>query len=246
MPPLHRYFGTPVTTWILNVDLRAAASPTSTAACAASRSDALAAHGPAVAVVGVRVRDGPEVGAHAACGPTEVPVRFYKDREGRLSHHKRIGWFSPWHAAWINLRAMFVYGADFFLFRPGLVLLALGLLLTLPLSRAAADLGPITFSLHWMLLGDVALRARSPVRLHGHPVPGVLRLFGRSPTLGFRRFSYTRTVAASALMFVAGVGLAILLDRRLRTGGTGSVCPSDSPDEQPGVHGLAVHLIRGS
>ena len=36
MPPLHRYLGTPVTTWILNVHLRQPASPTSTAACAAS------------------------------------------------------------------------------------------------------------------------------------------------------------------------------------------------------------------
>ncbi len=54
----------------------------------------------------------------------EVPVHFLKDREGRLSHHKRSGWFSPWKAAWINLRAMFVYGADFFLLKPGIVLLA--------------------------------------------------------------------------------------------------------------------------
>jgi hypothetical protein len=28
----------------------------------------------------------------------EVPVRFLKDEKGRLSHHKRAGWFSPWHA----------------------------------------------------------------------------------------------------------------------------------------------------
>ena len=55
---------------------------------------------------------------------TEVPVTFYKDRDGRLSHHKRSGWFSPFHAAWINLRAMFIHGAEFFLFKPGIVLLA--------------------------------------------------------------------------------------------------------------------------
>ena len=70
---------------------------------------------------------------HMQLRTEEVPIRFLKDREGRLSHHKRSGWFSPWQAAWINLRAMFVYGANFFLFKPGLVLLALGLLLTLPL-----------------------------------------------------------------------------------------------------------------
>ena len=46
-------------------------------------------------------------------------MRFLKDRNGRVSHHKRMGWFSPWQAAWINLRAMFVYGADFFVLRAG-------------------------------------------------------------------------------------------------------------------------------
>jgi hypothetical protein len=51
---------------------------------------------------------------HLRLRTAEVPVKFYKDREGRLSHHKRSGWLSPWKAAWINLRAMFVYGADFF------------------------------------------------------------------------------------------------------------------------------------
>ncbi len=55
----------------------------------------------------------------------EVPVTFLKDREGRLSHHKRAGWFSPWQAAWINLRAMFIYGSDFFVFKPGVVLAGL-------------------------------------------------------------------------------------------------------------------------
>ena len=63
---------------------------------------------------------------HMALRTTEVPVRFLKDREGRVSHHDGSGWFSPWQAAWINLRAMFVYGADFFVFKPGFVLLGLG------------------------------------------------------------------------------------------------------------------------
>ena len=71
-----------------------------------------------------------------------MPVRFLKDQEGRLSHHKRAGWFSPWKAAWINLRAMFVYGADFFVLKPGIVLLGLGLLLTLPLSFGPSTIGP--------------------------------------------------------------------------------------------------------
>src|SRR4030095_2026009 len=74
-------------------------------------------------------------------------------REGRLSHHKRSGWFSPFHAAWINLRAMFIHGAEFFLFKPGFVFLALGLLFTLPLTFGPITIGKVTFSLYWMLVG---------------------------------------------------------------------------------------------
>src|SRR5260370_42351884 len=88
---------------------------------------------------------------HLSAG--EVPVRFLKDREGRLSHHKRAGWWSPFAAAWINLRAMFVYGVEFFSLRPGTVLLAAGLGLTLPLSAGPIRVGPVHFSLYWMLLG---------------------------------------------------------------------------------------------
>ena len=36
---------------------------------------------------------------HMQLRTAEVPIRFLKDREGRLSHHKRAGWFSPWQAA---------------------------------------------------------------------------------------------------------------------------------------------------
>ena len=95
---------------------------------------------------------------------TEVPVTFLKDKEGRVSHHKRMGWFSPFSAAWINLRAMFVYGADFFLFKPGLILTFFGLLLTLPLTFGPVSIGSITFSVYWMLVGLTltALGIRAP------------------------------------------------------------------------------------
>ena len=151
MPPLHRYLGTPVTTWILNVIF---ASRFSDIHCGMRgiTSDALER-------MDLRSQSWEYASemvlksVHMELRTEEVPIRFLKDREGRLSHHKRSGWFSPWQAAWINLRAMFVYGADFFLSSPACCCCALGLLLTLPLSFGTLTLGPITFSLHWMLLG---------------------------------------------------------------------------------------------
>src|SRR5215467_4424707 len=151
MPPLHQYLGTPVTTWILNF-------------LYGSRFSDIHCGMRGITLEALRTMDLQSQSWEYASemilksvrmklGTTEVPVRFLKDEKGRLSHHKRAGWFSPWHAAWINLKAMFIYGADFFLYRPGLLLLCTGLLLTLPLSRGPVTAGPITFSLHWMLFG---------------------------------------------------------------------------------------------
>ncbi|HUO85641.1 MAG TPA: glycosyltransferase family 2 protein, partial [Thermoanaerobaculia bacterium] len=116
MPALHRYFGTPLTTWILNTIFSSRFSDIHCGMRGITKD----------ALVRMDLRSqsweyASEMvlkSVHMRLRTEEVPIRFLKDREGRLSHHKRSGWFSPWHAAWINLRAMFVYGANFFLFRP--------------------------------------------------------------------------------------------------------------------------------
>ncbi len=209
MPPLHRYLGTPVTTWILNLifssrfsDIHCGMRGITTAAL--RRMDLQSQSWEYASEMVLK-------SVHMKLRTEEVPIRFLKDREGRLSHHRRSGWFSPWHAAWINLRAMFVYGADFFLYKPGLLVLALGLLLTLPLSFGAVSIGRITFSLHWMLLGvSLAILGLQCVYM------GILSqvFFDYSGDVAekwFRRFSYTRTVAISAALFLAGLVAAALL-----------------------------------
>ncbi|MES1206525.1 MAG: glycosyltransferase family 2 protein, partial [Pseudomonadota bacterium] len=209
MPPLHRYLGTPVTTWILNIIFGSRFSDIHCGMRGITR-DALAR-------MDLRSQSWEYASemvlksVHMKLRTEEVPIRFLKDREGRLSHHKRSGWFSPWQAAWINLRAMFVYGADFFLFKPGFVLLFLGLLLTLPLSFGTVTLGPVTFDLHWMLLGlSLSILGLQCVYL------GILsQIFfdysGEVTARWFRRFSYTRTVFISAALFAIGLGCGGLL-----------------------------------
>ncbi|HVR19728.1 MAG TPA: glycosyltransferase family 2 protein, partial [Polyangiaceae bacterium] len=106
MPPLHRYLGTPVTTWILNTIFSSHFSDIHCGMRGITKD----------ALVRMDLRSqsweyASEMvlkSVHMHLVTEEVPIRFLKDREGRLSHHKRSGWFSPWHAAWINLRAMFV------------------------------------------------------------------------------------------------------------------------------------------
>ena len=96
----------------------------------------------------------------------------------RVSHHKRSGWTSPFSAAWINLRAMFVYGAEFFMLKPGVVLLIVGLLLSLPLSFGSLVIGGVTFGLYWMLVGVTLGHHRSAELLLRVPGSGFLRLHG--------------------------------------------------------------------
>src|SRR5215469_8139299 len=217
MPPLHQYFGTPITTWLLNFLYSSRFSDIHCGMRGITR-DALYR----MDLQSQSWEYASEMvlkSVHMQLRTTEVPVRFLKDQEGRFSHHKRTGWFSPWHAAWINLRAMFIYGADFFLFRPGLLLLALGLLLTLPMTFGPVSVGPITFSLYWMLLG----LSLAVLGLHGFYMGALARIFfdygGRITQRWLRLYSYTRSVVLSVLAITAGVTLAApLLAQYLRSG----------------------------
>ena len=206
MPPLHRYLGTPVTTWILNIIFSSRFSDIHCGMRGLSR-DALER-------MGLRSQSWEYASemvlksVHMRLRTEEVPIRFLKDREGRESHHRRSGWFSPWQAAWINLRAMFVYGVDFFLFRPGFVLLGLGAALTLPLSFGAITLGPITFSILWMLLGVTLTTLGLQCIYMGILAQVFFDTTGATTKLWLSRFRYTRSVLLAAAIFVAGLGLA--------------------------------------
>jgi hypothetical protein len=148
---------------------------------------------------------------HMGLRTGEVPIRFLKDREGRLSHHKRSGWFSPWAAAWINLRAMFVYGAAFFLYRPGIALTVLGFALTLPLSFGPLTLGPVVFSLHWMLFGLTLATLGLQCTYMGILAQIFFDYSGDIAKRWFARFPYTRTVGLAAALFAVGLVLGVVL-----------------------------------
>jgi glycosyltransferase involved in cell wall biosynthesis len=150
MPPLHRYFGTPVTTFILNAMFGSRFSDIHCGMRGISR-DALQR-------MDLRSQ-GWEYASemvlksvHMELATTEVPIHFLKDPEGRLSHMKRRGWLEPWRAGWMNLRAMLIHGVNFFLVKPGAVLLALGLLFMVPLAFGPLTVGRMSVSLNTMLL----------------------------------------------------------------------------------------------
>ena len=150
MPWLHQYFGTPLTTWMLNFIY---GSHFSDIHCGMR----------GISLEGfrrMRMRSqswqyAPEMiikSLHLRLRSTEVPIVFHKDRDGRVSHYKRSGPFGAWYAGWMTLQALCTYGADFFLFKPGLALFCIGTAGVALLYNGPVQLGPIGLYLHWLLL----------------------------------------------------------------------------------------------
>lgn len=209
MPALHRYFGTPLTTWLLNRIYHSRYSDIHCGMRGLTR--------PALEKVDLKSQSweyASEMVLKAArfgLVTAEVPVKFYKDRAGRVSHHKRLGWISPWIAGWLNLKAMLVYTPDSFLLKPGLLAMALGLVLSFSLVNGPIQIGNIVFSLYWMLLGvTLATLGYSCIQI------GILSrmLHGLRPNFlaRFERlFTYDRGMAVAATCGFAGLCLAGLL-----------------------------------
>ena len=209
MPWLHQHLGTPVTTFILN---RLYGSKFSDIHCgmrgitkdALERMDLQSQSWEYASEMVLK-------SVHMELRTTEVPVTFLKDREGRLSHHKRAGWFSPWQAAWINLKAMFIYGSDFFVFKPGIVLALLGMLLVVPASFGDVDLGAVTLSLNWQFFGLAML----VVGLQGFFLGCIAQVLfdytGRYSRRWLSAFPYTRTALIAFGLVLVGIALAVPL-----------------------------------
>jgi len=217
MPKLHRYFGTPLTTWLLNriyhtnySDIHCGMRGVTRAALEKldlkSQSWEYASE---MVLKAARLR----------LVTAEVPVKFYKDRAGRVSHHRRTGWLSPWIAGWLNLKVMLIYTPDSFLLKPGIALLALGLLLSLALAAGPIRIGNIGFSLYWMLFGvTCATLGYSSIQI------GILArvLHGLRPQLVRRAqkfVTYDRGMLVSAVFVLAGaILLGALVYRYLKHG----------------------------
>jgi glycosyltransferase involved in cell wall biosynthesis len=209
MPWHHRHLGTPVTTWILNLLYRSHFSDIHCGMRGITR-DALVRMG----LQSTSWEYASEMvlkSVHMHLRTTEVPVAFLKDREGRVSHHKRLGWLSPYQAAWINLRAMFIYGAEFFVYRPGIAMFVLGLVITLPLSVGPITLGAVHLSLYTMLLGMTLTMVGLQSFFFGCLAQVLHDYTGQARRRWLRVFPYSRTVLLCAAAFAGGVVLVALL-----------------------------------
>jgi len=212
---LHRYFGTPLTTWILNRIYGSRYSDIHCGMRGLTRS--------AFERIGLKSQSweyASEMVLKAArlkLRTAEVPVKFYKDREGRFSHHRRMGWLSPWIAGWLNLKVMLVYTPDSFLLKPGVILTVIGALLSAALATGPITIGSVGFSLYWLLLGVTCVTlGYSSIQI------GILArvMHGLRPQSFVRTrrvFSYDRGILLSAGSVLTGIILLSVLVYRYLT-----------------------------
>jgi glycosyltransferase involved in cell wall biosynthesis len=203
MPALHRYFGSPATTMMFNAiyGTRFSDIHCGMRAITLDALKRMELESPGWEYASEMILKARRLGMRT----TEVSVRFWKDREGRESHLKRGGWRTPWIAGWDSLRVMFLYSPDFFLLRPGAVLLAFGLVLSAALAPGPFSALGIGFDLHWMLLAIVvATVGYSAVQLA--ILARVFYDFDKRVTdRVLRTLTYNRGVAASGLLILAGI-----------------------------------------
>ena len=204
MPNIHRYFGTPLTTFILNLIYGSKYSDIHCGmrAITLSALKRMNLESPEWEYASEMVLKAKKIKLRTA----EIPIRFYKDRKGRVSHHKRIGWFSPWYAGWINLKVMFLYSPSFFLMGPGKISMVLGLLLFFALVK-----GQILFlSIHGMLLG-ITLTIMVYAALQMGMLSEVIYDFNPEESFKYKKpFSYNKGVITG--LFLTIVGLVFLIN----------------------------------
>jgi glycosyltransferase involved in cell wall biosynthesis len=209
MPTLHRYFGTPLTTFILNVMF---GSHFSDIHCgmrgitrdALERMDMRSQGWEYASEMVLR-------SVHMRLETTEVPIRFLKDPEGRLSHMKRRGWLEPWRAGWNNLRAMLTYGVNFFLVKPGAVLLLAGLAFMIPLSFGPVSIGPLHISLNTMLLAMAVATLGLSMLLFGMVASILYDYSGQLQGRIERALPYNKTLLTCLLVAALGASSTIPL-----------------------------------
>ncbi len=200
MPRLHRYLGTPVLTWILN---RLFATRISDCNCGMRciERDLFFELG----VVSPGMEFASEMVVKAAVHGVnirEVPIDFYKDRRGRRPHLRSF------HDGWRHLRLLLWHAPDHTLTVPGLVMLAVGLVLAISQLTGPVELGDTNLDIHYMILGvTLSLVGTSAVSLGlvvGATMPAGRVKHLRMIASAHRWYSFDRAVRIAAILFAVG------------------------------------------
>jgi glycosyltransferase involved in cell wall biosynthesis len=149
MPKSHQYFGSPATSWLLNLvfqtpvkDIHCGMRAVTTRAL--KRMNLVSKSWQYASEMIIKAK-------HLKLKTTEIPISFYKDKQGRISNLKRIGFWAPWHAGWITIQTILTWGISQIFIPLGYVLIFLSLPLLVILYDGPATIMKYELSLHSMM-----------------------------------------------------------------------------------------------
>lgn len=204
MPLLHRYLGNPVLSIIARIAFRMKIGDVH---CGMRAFTKVAFERMQTSTPGMEFAT--EMIANAArqrLRLTEIPTRLYPDKRERPPHLRSF------RDGWRHLRFMLTYAPDHLFLAPGVVLLAVGVLLLLLLARGPLDIGGFHLGIHYVALGAMlALVGFNVLNL------GVLAktlmvqrykgLRSRVVSLVTGRFTLEAGLIAAGCLILAGLGI---------------------------------------
>jgi hypothetical protein len=201
MPLLHRYLGTPVLTWILNLLFGTRISDCNCGLRCVERDTLrrLGVSSPGMEFASEMVVKAALLGIEI----TEIPIGFYKDRRNRPPHLQTL------RDGWRHLRLLLWHAPDHMMTLPGLCMLVLGLPLVLTQLTGPIALGHAHFDIHYMILGVtlslVGVSATTLGLVIGSTMPrGRVRQI-ESLAKAHAWFTFDNAAALAGLLFAAGV-----------------------------------------
>lgn len=145
MPFLHRYLGTPVLTFLLNLFFGTKISDCNCGMRGITKKafESLQLESAGMEFASEMII---KAGIHKLkiC---EIPITLYKDKRGRKPH------LNTWRDGWRHLKFMLLCAPNFLFIYPGVVAFLLGSLLLLPQFNGPVSFGPISWDIHIMILG---------------------------------------------------------------------------------------------
>ncbi len=201
MPFLHRYLGTPVLTFVLNLFFGTKISDCNCGMRGLRKSVFermnLVAGGMEFAsemvikagILGLKIK--------------EIPITLHRDKRGRPPH------LNTWRDGWRHLKFMLLYAPNFVFVWPGFLLFLVGSTLVLMQANGPFVWGPIFMDIHFMifgltmaLLGISVLQMGLIIKIFSH-----LNIYYRKDRILERleKISLEKGIVVSLLVFLAGL-----------------------------------------
>ena len=172
MPPLHRYLGNPVLSFVGRLFFRTPGRRLPLRAARASTATSIMALEPAHHRHGVRERDGRQGLRSPGSTCSEVPTTLRPDGRSRPPHLR------SWRDGWRHLRFLMLYSPRWLFLYPGLLLTLLGLVTTIALVVGTVEVGGVGFDVGTLLFTLAATVVGYQARPVRPPQPRLRRAGG--------------------------------------------------------------------